>query len=157
MTNELFSEKYLTYKQMVFQISYAYLRNVPDAEDASLDTFMKFYASAKKFQSSDHERNYLIRITINTAKDYLKRNRELALNEEVHGVYDEEGGLDKSYLWAIVDKLEHKYKDIIYLRYTADLAYKEIASILKISEALARKYHEIAIKTLREYIGGNYA
>jgi RNA polymerase sigma-70 factor (ECF subfamily) len=98
MTNEMFGEKYLTYKQMVFQISYAYLRNVPDAEDASLDAFMKFYHCTKKFHSLNHERNYLIRVTINTAKDYLRRNRELPLNEEVHGVYDEEGELDKSYL-----------------------------------------------------------
>ena len=72
-------------------------------------------------------------------------------------MYDDNGELDKHYVWAVVDELEGKYKDVIYLRYTADLPYKDIASILKISEALARKYHEIAIKTLRELIGGNYA
>lgn len=157
MTKEMFSEKYLTYKVMVFQISYAYLRNIEDAEEATLDSFMKFYKSAKKFQSVNHEKNYLIRVTINTAKDYLKKIKALPLNEEVHGVYDDNGELDKHYVWAVVDELEGKYKDVIYLRYIADLPYKDIASILKISEALARKYHEIAIKTLRKLIGGNYA
>lgn len=155
MTSESFSAKYLTYKKMVFQISYSYLRNKEDAEDAAVDTFIKFYKTSKKFNSPTHERNFLIRVTINTAKDYLKRKRPLPLDEEVIGKRDE-SDIDTAYLWECVNNLKLAHKDIIYLRYILDLPYEEIASILKISAALARKRHQKAIEALRKVLGGDY-
>ncbi len=154
MNREEFSKFYLAYKTMAFNICYSYLRNVSDAEDATLDTFMKVYGVRNKFESSEHAKNYLIRVAINTSKDYLRRKRSLPLKEEVIG-NDDKVEIDTHFVWEVVNNLPNKQKDVIYLRYILDLLYKDIANILKISEETARKRHELAIKKLRVLSGGN--
>ena len=73
--DRLFETKYNHYKKMIFNIFYAYTRNHSDAEDIFQDVFMRFYDLNKAFSSNEHEKNYLIRMTINYCKDFLRKKK----------------------------------------------------------------------------------
>ena len=51
---------------MVHKIAYSKTQNVNDADDLTLEVFLKYLQSDKKFDSDDHIKNWLIRVTINT-------------------------------------------------------------------------------------------
>lgn len=56
---------------------------------------------------------------------------------------------DRIVVWAEVDRLTARQRQVIYLRYRADLAYEEIGSVLGISASAARSHATQGIATLR--------
>ncbi len=140
---------YETYKSMVFSLAYAYLQNVTDSEDATLETFARLMRSNKEFPTLEDERRYITRIVINVSKDMLRKKKTVQLDE--YNVAEEEEKDDgNEALWAEIGKLPNKLKEVIILTYINDLTYGEISKTLHISEAAARKRHERAIKQLKE-------
>ena len=51
-----------------------YLRNVHDTEDAVHNTFMKLIEKQKRFESTEHEKAWLIRVSQNVCKNMLRAN-----------------------------------------------------------------------------------
>jgi len=74
LIDELFDLKYALYKEMVFRICYSYLNNVCDSEDVFQDIFIKYYQSNKIFDSINHEKYWLIRVSINSCINHLKHS-----------------------------------------------------------------------------------
>lgn len=67
------------YYDMVYKIAYSKTQSVNDADDLTQEVFLKYLQSDKKFDSDDHIKNWLIRVTINTyfhkkGKEKLKLN-----------------------------------------------------------------------------------
>ncbi len=151
MKHEAFSVVYETYKVMIFRICYVYLQNIEDSEDAVVETFIKFLKAQKVLKTEKDQRRYLTRIAVNVSKDMLRKKKTVAIADLVVPV-EEKKNYKNDIIWQQVNKLENKYRDIILLRYLKDLPYKEIAKVLKISESLARKRHERAIKKLKEVL-----
>lgn len=54
------------YYDMIHKIAYSKTQNVNDADDLTQEVFLKYLQSDKKFDSDDHIKNWLIRVTINT-------------------------------------------------------------------------------------------
>lgn len=54
------------------------LKNVDDANDAAQDAFMEYYLSEKEFENEEHIKAWLLRVTVNKAKDmarsFFRRN-----------------------------------------------------------------------------------
>lgn len=139
---------------MVFSLTYAYLQNVGDSEDATLETFVRLMRSGKEFPTIEDERRYLTRIAINVAKDMLRKKRVVPVEDLVVTHEDQKLNGNEA-LWGEINKLPHKLKEVIVLRYINDHPYEEISKILNISEAAARKRNERAIKILKEALGSN--
>ena len=60
-----------------------HLKNYSDTEDIFQTVFLKYVLHAPVFDSSEHERAWIIRVTINACKDLLKsffRSRTLPLD-----------------------------------------------------------------------------
>jgi RNA polymerase sigma-70 factor (ECF subfamily) len=53
-------------------------------------------------------------------------------------------------LWPLVDKLPHRERVTLYLRYRADLSFEQIGEVMGITAASARAYSSRAIERLRE-------
>jgi len=64
--------------------------------------------------------------------------------------FESEENIDEVSIVDIISVLPPKYKEIIILRYSENLSYKEISIILKISEENARKRVSRAIKLLEK-------
>lgn len=65
-------EKYIAtvemYKDMVYRIALHDCRNRHDAEDIMQIVFLKLYRSAVAFESPEHLKNWLIRVTVNECR-----------------------------------------------------------------------------------------
>jgi RNA polymerase sigma-70 factor (ECF subfamily) len=119
--------------------------NEQAAEDICQETFVKFHRRTEGFPSAEDARFWLIRVAKNLALNHEKRKiRELkaykrALRREVPRSPEsgEETYLKKESSLRVQEALllmPMKLREALVLKEYGDLAYKEIAAVLKISE-----------------------
>lgn len=158
ITNEQFNEKYALYKNMIYSITYTYVHNVTDADDITQDVFIKYLNSDEVFQTLDNEKFWLIRVTINTCKSYLKKywKKNVYLDDDYINRLpsDRENSNDKTNddIFEYVFTLPQKYKTVIILFYYENLSINDISKTLKITESNVKKRLERARNILREKV-----
>ncbi len=141
-----------TYKDTLYRIALNYFGNRHDAEDTVQEVLMKLYASEKAFESEEHLRNWLIRVTINLCKNTLRlpwRSKTVALSEISATTTFEHK--EQSDLFIAVMKLPEKYRTVLYFFYYEDLSVKEISQLLRLKESavttrLSRARHQLKSK-----------
>ena len=72
------------YADTVRRICFVHLKNRADTEDIFQTVFVKYLLYSQPFASAEHERAWIIRVTINACKDLLKsffRSRMVPLEE----------------------------------------------------------------------------
>ena len=119
------------YGDTVKRICMIHLKNYSDTEDIFQTVFLKYVLHAPDFDSSDYEKAWIIRVTINACKDLLKsffRSRTLPLDSVIEKAEDSDS--DHSDVLEAVLSLPRKYKDVIYLYYYEEYSAAEIGSIL---------------------------
>ena len=121
---------------MVYKIAYRYMSNPADAEDVYSETFLTYFKKERVFESEEHRKAWLIRVTINCAKEMLtNRNYSEELNEEIAGAQEE--GTPREEILALRDairKLPEKQQEIVCLFYLQDLPIRQIAQTLDMNE-----------------------
>lgn len=120
------------YGDTVKRICMIHLKNYADTEDIFQTVFLKYVLKSPEFQNADHEKAWIIRVTINACRDLLKsffRSRTLPLDalKEKPG----EPAPDHSDVLEAVLALPSKYKDVIYLYYYEEYSAEEIGQILR--------------------------
>ena len=60
------------YSDMVYRIALTRCGCIENAEDVFQDVFMKFSEKMPKFENEEHEKAWLIRVTINLTKKFQK-------------------------------------------------------------------------------------
>lgn len=116
------------YADMVMRIAYQNMRNESDAEDVCQDVFLKLVEKERSFDDDNHIKAWLIRVTVNTCKDYLKsgwHSRTAEYNGNEYAYVDKNNDvLDE------VMSLPAKYRNVIYLHYYEGYSVEEIGQIL---------------------------
>lgn len=124
------------YRENLFAVAFNICKNAEDAEDIVQDTFIQYYTAKKEFDSEQHIRAWLIRVTINKAKNvnhtFWRRNK-LSLEDYMESLTFETP--ESEGLFEAVMKLPEKYRIVIHLFYYEDYTVSEIAGILKLSES----------------------
>lgn len=59
------------YSDMVYKLAYARTKNKADAEDLFQEVFLKCYKANLQFNSEEHCKAWLIRVTVNLSKNFL--------------------------------------------------------------------------------------
>jgi len=141
------------YSDMVRRICFLYLRNNADVEDVFQEVFLKLLNNKTPFENSEHEKAWLIRVTINKCKDLLKsfwhnnidsiENIQLPYEDNYHGE-----------LLTVVISLPQKYKDVIYLFYYEEYTVPEIAKLLKKNENTIYSQLHRARTLIKQKLGG---
>ncbi|MDP4127521.1 MAG: sigma-70 family RNA polymerase sigma factor [Bacillota bacterium] len=129
-----FSLKYKRYGSMVFKIAMVNLGNKEDAEETMQEAFYKLLYKAPQFKNDDHEKAWLIKITVNLCRDILRSvwHKRVVKMEDIEKYYDDPS--DSSVMKEIL-ALPVKYKTVIYLYYFEDYSIKQISEILKTKES----------------------
>jgi RNA polymerase sigma-70 factor (ECF subfamily) len=140
---------------MVFRIAFSYVKNVHDAEDITQDVFLKLYKTTQEFIADENMKAWLIRVTINQAKNLLRASsfrkaRQCDLDETM--IAEETLDPDCFELYEYVKDLKPKYRTIIYLYYYERYSVKEIAAILKIRETTVTTQLSRARNQLKEIL-----
>ena len=123
------------YQNNLYAAAFNICKNAEDAEDVVQDTFIQYHTSKKEFESEQHIRAWLIRVTINRAK-YVNRTfwrqNKVPLEDYMETLVFESP--ESRNIFETVMKLPEKYRIVIHLFYYEDFSVREIAEILAISE-----------------------
>lgn len=107
------------------------MKNYADTEDIFQTVFLKYALSSIEFENKEHEKAWLIRVTINACKDLLKsffrRN-----TVSIHQLIEQPAPQDQDYTDVLeaVLSLPKKYKDVVYLYYYEGYTATQISKIL---------------------------
>ena len=101
---------------------------------------MKRMQCSKKFRDEEHEKAWLLRVTINRAKDLLKSHwmTKRDMEEKIYLGYDLEMDWEKKEVLEQVLALPEKCKMAVYLHYFEGYTSKEIGKILHCTESAVR-------------------
>ena len=139
-----------TYADMVYRIAYRYVKNSIDTDDVFSEVFLAYFKKERTFESEEHRKAWLIRVTINCAKDLLAQRAQLQqLHEETlpdQTVRDADTYMD---LHKAIEGLRPEYREVIKLYYLDDLPVKTIAQILNKNENTIKTQLARARDTLR--------
>lgn len=132
-----FSHKYNLYGNMVFRIAMVNLGNKEDAEETMQEAFYKLLYKSPEFKDEEHEKAWLIKVTVNLCRDILRSvwQKRVVKMDDIETYYGDP--YDSNILKDIV-QLPTKYKTVIYLYYFEDYSIKQISEILKIKESAAK-------------------
>ena len=144
-----------TYADMVYRIAWRYVRSPADADDVFSEVFLSFFKKERSFESEEHRKAWLIKVTINCAKDFLrKRGQWEEYNEETAS--DRQPSHNDEYmdLYAAIERLRPEYREVIKLYYLDDLSIKQIAQILSQNENTVKTHLSRARETLKPLLEG---
>ena len=124
------------YIDMVYRLALSQTGSREHAEDVVQDTFIRYHTTNTQFADEQHIRAWLLRVAINKAKNVTMsfwRRRGVPLEDyaETLAFPSPEAGD----LFEKVMKLPEKYRIVIHLFYYEDYSVREIAGILRITEA----------------------
>ncbi|SET14269.1 RNA polymerase sigma factor [Paenibacillus sp. NFR01] len=140
------------YSQSLIKVAFAYLKNIADAEEVAQDVFLTYLQKRPVFESSEHEKAWLIRTTINKSKNMLKAGWFKSRNpvpEDLSYLPSEESEV----LQAVLS-LDKKYRIPIHLHYYEGYSIQEIAELLNAKPATVGTWLARGRLLLKETIGG---
>ena len=134
MTTDL-DNIYTKYADRLYAAAFNICRQQQDAEDAVQDAFIRLYHSNKDFESEEHIKAWLLRVTINAAKSTKRLfwNRMRSSYEEYMDSLTFKEESDRSLMDEVLN-LPEKYRIVIHLFYFEEYKVREIADILNVSE-----------------------
>lgn len=143
------------YADMVRRLCMIHLKNHADTEDIFQTVFLKYALSSVLFESTEHEKAWILRVTVNACKDLLKsffRSRTVSLDDimEQPAVMPQD---HREVLEAVLS-LPVKYKDAVYLHYYEGYTAPEISRILGKNVNTVYTILNRSKQLLREKLGG---
>lgn len=144
------------YGDMVRRLCLVHLKNPADTEDIFQNVFLKYVLSPVVFESPEHEKAWLIRVTINACRDLVKsffRSRTVPLEE----LLDQPAPLSEEHQEVLeaVLALPRKYRDAVYLHYYEGYTAAEIGKLLGKNTNTVYTLLTRAREQLRETLGGD--
>ena len=133
---------------MVLRLALARCGDKHRADDVVQEVFYRFLKKDREFESDEHLKAWLIKVTINCSKnvfldDFFRNTAELT--EEISFNDPEE-----SDVYYAVLSLPSKYRTVIHLFYYEDMPVKEIAEILNTKETTVKSQLHRAREMLKE-------
>ena len=150
------------YQRTLFNVCARYLGNDRDADDVCQEVMLKVLYGLKNFEGKSKFKTWLYSITYNECiTQYRKERRKRRLmdalsldpleeaSEEKAPAPEEKGGLDR---WLVhVNPID---REILVLRFVAELEFQEIADIMHMGLSATKMRYKRALDKLREKFAG---
>ena len=130
-----FEIAYTNYADAMYRIALSHMSRREDAEDVVHDVFIKYMQTSPSFADDDHERAWLIRVTVNRCRDLLRRRaiRRYVGFDEIEEIPADEEPYEGNGIIALVSELPEKYRSVMVLHYLEEMSVEQCASILELS------------------------
>ncbi len=151
--NDMIQASLEKYSDMVIRIAFQNLKSRADAEDIAQEVFLKLMISRPDFESDTHEKAWVIRVTVNLCRDFLKSawfRKRTVLEDSIPQKDKNNEVLDA------VMRLPVKFRNVIYLHYYEDMSVAQIADILQQKENTVSSWLYRARGQLRESLAGGF-
>ncbi len=157
------------YYKRIYRTVYQVVRTPEDAEDITVETFLRLHRSRNQFDPKRKFATWVMRIATNLALDLIRRRK----TERAHRswLFSEEDSIDefpdphavdprtvydadlrKETLRRAFEELPENYRAILTLRYFQMMSYKELSQALNLSQTNVETLLYRAKRRLRELI-----
>lgn len=153
LSNDELMQYIKLYHGTVYRLALSYTKNTAEAEDICQDVFVKLLDYDGAFNTPENCKAWLIRVTVNLSKNFLRSarfTRTAELDDNIRDTVPEE----YEELYDAVMALPVKYRSIVHLYYYEGYSVKETADILKISESAVTTRMARARKLLKGLLLG---
>ena len=136
----MFDEIVAEQSEYLLKIAYLYVKDWQSAEDIVQDVFLTYFEKFEQFEAKSSLKTYLVRITINKCKDYLKSwryRKNVLTNHFSLTKRDREDLLEQTerlYIANAVLKLPLHLREVIIHYYYNELSVLEVAQLLSLSD-----------------------
>ena len=143
-----------SYSDMLYRIALHYVRNTAEAQDMVQQCFLKMLENNTVFESTDHEKAWLIRVCINLCKDSLKSS----WTKKVSSIQDRDFQSpqyeidDRFPLLSYIRTLPPNQKAAIYLFYYEDMPVSQVARVMGAKQNTVLSWLRRGRKTLEKLI-----
>ena len=147
LPQEVTDEVVRYYSPMIYRIALPKTKSTHDADDIFQEVFLKLVMREKPFETEEHRKAWLIRVTINCCNSHFvapwRKNvdsmedvllEQIADDEPIPGA--EEERVD---VYAEVMKLPEQMREVVLLFYYEDMSIREIAETVGTSEVNVKK------------------
>ena len=148
--NDAIDDVLCEYSNMVYRLALSQTKNKSDAEDV----FLRYIGQKKAFESEEHKKAWLIRVTINCSRKRFASawfRHTIPLNENLQFETKE-----KSEVYYAVLELPIKYRTAIHLFYYENFSISEIGEILSLKESTVKSHLHRAKQMLRLKLKGEF-
>ena len=138
----------------LFAIAYVRLGNRADAEDILQDVFLKLFRSEENLRHISNLEHYLIRSVCNKCRDYQRARQynmlpiddagQIPIPEDDRPIHEEFLRISK-----LLEGLSEEQQEVVRLKCTDGLKFRDIARILDIPEATAKSRYRYAIEHIK--------
>lgn len=142
------------YSDMVYKIALTRTGTIENAEDIFQEVFIKLSEKMPKFKSEEHEKAWIIKVTINLSKNVRTsawNKKVVTLDENI--VFENK---EENDVFSVVCELPQNYKTVIYLSYYEGYKIKEIAKIMSVREGTIKTWLFRAREILKSKLEGGF-
>ena len=148
------------YADLLYRTSFLILRNRADVEDIVQETFYKYMTTEMAFDSDNHKRAWLLKVSQNKCKDLLRSHKIRAYvpYEEVEESLISKTDVGKNDIEELlkIEELDYKYKSVIMLYYYEEYSIEEVANILGLTVPAVKKRLQRAREKIRKVCEKTY-
>jgi RNA polymerase sigma-70 factor (sigma-E family) len=155
---------YTAHYRSLVRMAALLLHDTAAAEDVVQDAFVAMHGSWRRIRDTDKALAYLRQAVINRARSRLRHLKvverktppPLPESAQVHGAYvpsAEHGALhalERQHVLAALRGLPHRQREVLVLRYYADMSEAQIADTMGISPGAVKSHASRGIAALRE-------
>lgn len=145
---------YEKYAPKMLAICNRYIKNIAEAEDVMITSFMKVFTQLENYENKGSFEGWIRRIIVNDAISFLRGNKQLVYFEEINMVENFEKPsieweCEMEVLEKIIESLPMGYQTIFNLHIIEGLKHHEIAKLLKIEEGTSKSQLFMAKKMIK--------
>ncbi|MCR5684965.1 MAG: sigma-70 family RNA polymerase sigma factor [Lachnospiraceae bacterium] len=152
------------YGNDVLRTAYSYVKDRTAAEDCFQETFIKAYRNLDRFRGESSVKTWLIRITVNVCKDYLKSSYQrhvvpmMDFEEDAiisDNDFEEVENEDRNEtIRRAVEALPQHYREAVMCVYYNEMSLAEAAKVLGVPEGTVKSRLARARDQLKNLLEG---
>lgn len=120
------------------------------AEDVAAEALARTFVRWGKVRELPYREAWVLRVAANVAIDSLRRNRPRPARAA--GVQDDvaDGVVDRLFVSGRMRQLSKRQREVVVLRYLADLSEAEVAALLGLGVETVKEHTQRAMRVLRQ-------
>lgn len=153
-TRESKEELTKKYFPMIYKLALNQTKNRENADDVVQEVFLRYIQKDIDFQSEEHVKAWLLRVTINCSKNVFTNawfKKTEGLSEDI--IFETP---ERSDVYYATLELPQKYRAVIHLFYYEDMSVADISKCLGVKEATVKSQLHRAREMLRTKLKGGY-
>jgi len=126
------------------------------ADDVAAETLARAYARWAKVRDLDYRDAWVMRVAANVALDVLRRSRRSLPAPAAPEDDPAEAAVTRLALAHALRRLPRRQRDVVVLRYLADLSEADVAESLGVSAGSVKQHAHRAVNALRRALGPGF-